>query len=71
MKKRKLTKLISEGQYVAKVEVELINTKDSWSPYLSVTDAYKLDDVRAALRAGNLIQATLLAPVFTLHPIHA
>lgn len=71
MKKRKLTKLISEGQYVAKVEVELIDTEDSWSPHLSVADAYKLDDVRAALQAGNLMQASLLAHVFTLEPVYA
>ena len=45
---RKLTKLVHEGKYVAEVEVEVIDTDDGWSPYLSLEDAYKLDDVRGA-----------------------
>jgi hypothetical protein len=50
MKKKRHTKLVHEGQYVAEVDVELIETDEGWSPYLSPEDAYKLDDVRAALR---------------------
>jgi len=53
MRTRRHTKLIHEGQYVAEVEVELIETDEGWSPYLSLDDAYKLDDVRAALRRGS------------------
>lgn len=49
MKKRRRTKLIHEGKYIAEVDVELMETDDEWSPYLSVEDAYKLDDVREAL----------------------
>ena len=45
MKKRHHTKLVHEGKYVAAVDVELIDTDDGWSPYLSLEDAYKLDDV--------------------------
>ena len=47
-------KLIHEGKYVAEVEVELIHSETGWSPYISVDDAYKLDDVRNALRQGDL-----------------
>ena len=54
MKKRRHIKLVHEGQYVAQVEVELIETDEGWSPYLSLEDAYKLDDVRDALRCGDL-----------------
>jgi len=43
MKKRPRTKLIHEGQYVAEVEVELIEAEDGWSPYLSVEDARKIN----------------------------
>ena len=46
MRKRHQTKLVHEGQYVAEVDVELVDTGDGWSPYLSLEDAYKLDDVR-------------------------
>ena len=45
---------VHEGQYVAEVEVEVLDTDTGWSPYLSVEDAYKLDDVRSALRRGDL-----------------
>ena len=47
--KKPYTKFIHEGDYVAEVDVELIYTDEGWSPYLSLEDAYKLDDVREAL----------------------
>ena len=49
MKKRRHTKLIHEGDYVAKVDVELTDADEGWFPYLSLDDAKKLDDVREAL----------------------
>ena len=69
MKKRLHKKLVHEGLYVAEVEVELIETDEGWSPYLSLQDAYKLDDVRAALRRGDLQSATRLSRVFSLTPV--
>lgn len=39
MRKRRHTKLVHEGQYVAEVDVELIETDEGWSPYLSLEDA--------------------------------
>jgi hypothetical protein len=50
MKRRKKTKYVHEGQYAAEVDVELVEDESEWSPYLSVEGAYKLDDVRDALR---------------------
>ena len=69
MRKRQHKKLVHEGQYVAEVEIELIDTEEGWSPYLSLDDALKLDDVRDALRRGDLLTADRLARVFTLTPI--
>jgi len=71
MSRRQHTKLIHEGQYAAEVEVELIETDEGWSPYLSLDDAQKLDAVRKALRRGDLKQASQLARVFQLTPVHA
>lgn len=62
-------KLIREGQYVAEVDVELIEDETGWSPYLSPQDAYKLDDVRDALRRGDVRTATSLARVFELRQV--
>jgi hypothetical protein len=56
---------------VAEVDVETIFTDDGWSPYLSVEDAYKLDDVRGALRRGDLKAATQIARVYSLTPVAA
>jgi hypothetical protein len=70
MKIRK-KKLVHEGKFVAEVEVDVLDTDESWSPYLSLNDAYKLDEVRAALRRGDIEQATRLAHVFTLTPVSA
>ena len=71
MSRRFHTKLIHEGQYAAEVEVELVDTEEGWSPYLSLEDAQKLDEVRKALRRGDLKQASQLARVFQLTPVHA
>ena len=69
MKKRIHTKLVREGKFVAEVQVELVVTDEDWSPYLSLEDAYKLDDVREALRRGDVKSAARFARVFTLTPI--
>lgn len=69
MKKRVRTKLVHEGKYVAEVDVELLETGDEWSPYLSLDDAYKLDDIRDALRRGDVKSAAQHGRVFTLTPI--
>ncbi len=66
---RTRSKLVHEGEYVAEVEVKLIETDEGWSPYLSLEDAYKLDDVRDALRRGDLLGATRLARIFKLEPV--
>jgi hypothetical protein len=69
MTNRLHTKLIHEGNYVAEVEVQLIDSDTGWSPYLSLEDAYKLDDVREALRNNNLRRASKLSHVFSLTPV--
>jgi hypothetical protein len=62
-------KLIHEGDYVAEVEVELSYETEGWNLYLSVEDARKLDEVRAALKKGDLKTATRLAKVYALSPV--
>ena len=63
------TKLVHEGNYVAQVDVDLIDADTGWPPYLSLDDARKLDDVRQALRRGDVKAASRLAKVFTLTPV--
>jgi hypothetical protein len=69
MKPQKKTKLIHEGRYAAEVEVELVEDQTGWSPYLSLDDARKLDAVRAALKAGQVDQASHYGRIFELHPV--
>ena len=69
MKKKHRTKLVHEGQYVAEVDVDLIETNEGWSPYLSLEDAYKLDDVRDALRREDVETAMKFARIFKLTPV--
>lgn len=69
MKKRHYTKLIHEGEYVAEVDIALIETDEGWSPYLSMEDAKKLDEVREALRREDLKAASRLARIYTLTPL--
>lgn len=71
MKRKKQTKLVQAGQYIAEVEVELIHTDDRWSPYLSLEDAQKLDEVRELLKKCDIKKASSLARVYTLTPVSA
>lgn len=66
---KQITKVVTEGRYAAEVVVQLLYEDDGWSPYLSVEDALKLDQVRLALRQGDLKAASHLATVFQLVPI--
>ncbi len=69
MSRRKHAKLVHEGNYAAEVEVELIDSDEGWAPYLSLEDAEKLDDVREALRRGDVLTANKLARVYHLIPV--
>jgi hypothetical protein len=71
MTHRRQTKLVREGEYIAEVEIELIDTGEGWSPYISLEDAQKLDAVREALRRGDLTTASKLSHVFHLTPVTA
>ena len=66
---QKRTKYVHEGKYVAEVKVELLEDDTGWSPYLTVEDASRLDDVRDALRRGDISTASSLARVFRLEPV--
>ena len=48
------TRLVREGDLLAEVRIDLLEDEGGWSPYLSLDDANKLDDVRDALRRGDL-----------------
>ena len=73
MKQRKKTKYVHEyvheGRYVAKVEVGLLEDETGWSPYLSIEEAYKLDDVREALRRGDVESAAKYGRIYELRPV--
>jgi hypothetical protein len=69
IKERRRTKYVHEGQYVAEVEVVLIEDDTGWSPYFSREDAYRLDDVRDALRRGDLGFAARYGRVYELRPV--
>lgn len=70
MSARHRTKWIRSGAYIAEVDVDLVDADTGWSPYLSLDDAFKLDDVRAALRRGDVQEATRHARVLTGTPWH-
>lgn len=69
MKTRKHKQLVHESNYVAEVDVELIESDEGWSPSLSLDDAYRLDDVRSALRRGDIKAAAKLSQVYSLTPV--
>jgi hypothetical protein len=68
---KRTTKMVRVGNYLAEVDVDLIITDDEWAPYLSLEDARKLDNVRDALKHGDIEAAAALARVFSLTPVAA
>jgi len=71
MTTRRKTKLVHEGDFVAEVQVDLIEEEGGWSPYLSLEDAEKLDKVRESLRRGDIKGASGLARIYRLTPVEA
>ena len=69
MSTKHYSKVVHAGDYVAQVDVELLYTDEGWSPCPSLEDAYKLDDVREALKQGDLKAASKLGPVYRLTPV--
>lgn len=69
MNTRSGIKLVREGEYAADVPVQFIEDETGWSPYLSPEDAFKLDDMRKALRTADLERAAQLGRVFRLEPL--
>ena len=51
------------------MSIDLIDSDEGWSPYLSLEDAQKLDDVRDALRRNDLRAAGQNARIYTLTPV--
>jgi hypothetical protein len=54
-------RLVREGDFVAEVDVHLIEADGGWALSLSLDDTYRLDAMREALRSGDLRRASQLA----------
>ena len=65
------TRLVHVGEFIAEVEVELIEGDEGWAPYLSVEDAQRMDSVKQALESGDLKKASALARVYRMTPVSA
>lgn len=63
------SKLIREHDYVAEVDIELTGRDEPWGPYMSLSDANRLDEVRIALRRGDLASAMKHGRVYRLAPL--
>ena len=71
MSTRSTARLVRGGEFAAEVDVELVEADGGWAPYLRLEDACKLDDVRDALRAGDIARASRIADrVYRLTPLH-
>lgn len=68
MKKRQ-EKFVHVGDFVARVEIDLIYNEDTWSPCISLEDAQKLDKIRLFLQKGDYKAASENAEIFRLTPV--
>ena len=71
MRHRRTARLVREGDYIAEVSVDLIEAEGGWSPYLTLDDAYRLDDIRDALRRGDVRTASRISRVYRLTPVES
>ena len=65
---------IVEGSYLAEVDVQLTDDNppgSGWGPYYSVVEVRRLESIRAALRAGDLAEASKHARIYRLTPVSA
>ena len=70
MSVRPITRFVHGGAFAAEVTVEIVEDEGGWTPHLSLDDAFRLDDVRDALRAGDVARACRLAVrVYRLTPV--
>jgi hypothetical protein len=70
LNQRPTVRLLREGDLAAEVAVTLLETGAGWTSYISLEDTYKLDDVRNALRTGDISRAAKLAErVYRLRPV--
>lgn len=69
MPQRKTSPDVHEGREVAEVDGPLREDDTGWSPSLSVEDAYTRDDVRDALRQGDLQSAAKDGRIDELRPV--
>ena len=67
--KKTLKKVIHEGDYMAEILVTLEGSSDEWAPYISVEDALRVDNVREALLAGDVVSAEKYATVYEVVPV--
>ena len=58
---RSIMKFVRGGAFAAEINVDIVEEEGGWAPYLSLEDAYKLDDVRDVLCAGDVERASRLA----------
>jgi hypothetical protein len=68
---QKSKEFVHEGKYAAGIAVDLVEDDTASSPYLSPSDARKLDTVRLALRRGDIADAAKHGRVFELTPVAA
>ena len=69
MSHRETTRPVREDNYVTEVPVDLMEAAGGWSPYLTLDDAYRLDNIRDALRREDLPTASRMARVYKLTPV--
>lgn len=63
------TKIIRQGEYIAEIEITLTYTEEERSPYLSLQEAEKLDNLSLALQNNDLKTASQLARIYHLTPV--
>ena len=71
MSNKTIKKLFRKDNYVAEVEVTLIETDHEWAPYYSIDDVRKMEIVEKALEEDDLKTVSKYAHLYTLTPVAA
>jgi hypothetical protein len=63
------TKRIYVGDVMAELDVVMSDEPDAWGPHVDPSELDRIDEVRRALKSGNLEAASKSARLYSVKPL--
>lgn len=63
------TKRIYVGDVMAEIEVEMADEPEAWGPHIDPSELDRIDELRRALKTGDLKAASRLGKLYSVKPL--